>query len=199
MMSGWSNAAADFDNDGWKDLFVARGNVIDNIALMSLRKYEEPNTVFRNLGGVKFEDVSAAAGVEDAAPHRGVAYGDLDNDGRIDMVVTVLNGPAKYLRNVGGGGNHWLLLKLDGVKSNRMGIGARVRITTPDGKRQYNHATTSSGYAGSSDVRVHFGLGASKVVKEIEVLWPSGIRQVLQNVAADQILTVTEKGIPAAR
>jgi hypothetical protein len=193
-MSGWSNGIFDFDNDGWKDLFVVRGNVQDNIAQMSARKYEEPNTVFRNLGNGKFEDASEGAGPDllKAAPHRGAAFGDLDNDGRMDAVVTVLNGPVKYFHNVSPSGNHWILLKLVGVKSNRMGLGAQVRITTPDGMRQYNHATTSTGYACSSDPRVHFGLGRSKVVSEIDITWPSRIHQVLRNIPADQILTITE-------
>ncbi|MEI9975970.1 MAG: VCBS repeat-containing protein [Ignavibacteriota bacterium] len=97
-MSGWSNGIFDFDNDGWKDLFAARGNVLDNVALMSSRTYEERNSVFRNLGNGRFRDVSTDAGPDflQAAPHRGAAFGDIDNDGRVDAVVTVLNGPVKY-------------------------------------------------------------------------------------------------------
>jgi hypothetical protein len=194
-MSGWSSGVADFDNDGWKDLIVARGNVIDNIAQMSLRQYEEPNTIFRNLGNAKFQDVSAEAGADFQKPaaHRGIALGDVDNDGRIDAVMTVLNGKARYFHNVSQNGNHWLLLKLVGVKSNRMGLGAQVRVVSEDGFTQYNHATTSTGYAASSDPRVHFGLGGAKAIKEIDITWPSGIRQTLHGVAADQILTVTEQ------
>ncbi len=194
-MSGWSNGIFDFDNDGWKDLLVVRGNTQDNISQMSLRKYEEPNSVFRNLGNRKFLDVSAGAGPDfvKADPHRGVAFGDLDNDGRIDAVVSVLNGKAKYFHNVSANANHWILFKLVGVKSNRMGLGAQIRITTDDGMKQYNHATTSTGYACSSDPRVHFGLGRSKTIREVDITWPSRIHQVLHNVAADQILTVTEK------
>jgi hypothetical protein len=193
-MSGWANGIFDFDNDGWKDLFVARGNVLDNVALFSNRTYEEPNTVFRNLGNGKFEDVSAAAGADfsGAAAHRGAAFGDLDNDGRIDAVVTVLNGKAKYFHNVTRNANHWILLKLVGTKSNRMALGAQVAITTDDGRKQYSEVTTAVGYAGSSDPRVHFGLGTSKVIREIEIHWPSRIRQVLHNVPADQILTIEE-------
>jgi enediyne biosynthesis protein E4 len=195
QMSGWSNGVVDFDNDAWKDLFVARGNVLDNVAEVSFRKYEEPNTIFRNLGGARFRDVSAESGPDFqlAAAHRGFAYGDLDNDGRVDAVVTVLNGRAKYFHNVSQNGNNWIMLKLTGVKSNRMGLGARVRVTGSDGVVQYNHATTSTGYAASSDPRVHFGLGSAKRVKEIEIIWPSGIRQTLHDVPAGQILAVTEK------
>ena len=194
-MSGWSNGIFDFDNDGWKDLFVARGNVMDNVAMYSNRRYEEPNTVFRNLGNGQFQDVSAEAGpgFQEAAPHRGAAFGDIDNDGRIDAVVTTLNGPARYFHNTTRNSNHWILLKLVGTRSNRMGLGAQVRITGQDGRRQYNEVTTAVGYACSSDPRVHFGLGASKMIREIEIKWPSGIHQVLQNIAADQILTIEER------
>jgi len=193
-MSGWGNGIVDFDNDGWKDLFVARSNVLDNIGQVSHRRYEEPNSVFRNLGGGKFQDVSGEAGpdFQVAAAHRGVAFGDMDNDGRMDAVVTVLNGPIKYFHNVSKNTNHWILLKLVGTKSNRMGLGAQIRITGEDGAKQYNEATTAVGYACASDSRVHFGLGASKTIREIEIQWPSGIHQVLHNVAADQILKIEE-------
>src|SRR5271157_4483522 len=193
-MSGWGNGIFDFDNDGWKDLFVARSNVLDNIAQFSNRHYEEPNAVFRNLGNGKFQDVSAEAGpdFQKAAAHRGVAFGDMDNDGRIDAVVTVLNGKLRYFHNISKNGNHWILLKLIGRKSNRMGLGAQIRITAEDGSKQYNEATTAVGYACASDSRVHFGLGASKTIREIGIKWPSRIHQVLHNVAADQILTIEE-------
>jgi len=150
--------------------------------------------VLRNLGNRKFQDVSAGAGAgfQAALAHRGVAFGDLDNDGRVDAVVTVLQSNAQYFHNVSHNGNHWILLKLVGQKSNRMGLGAQVRIATDAGV-QYNHATTSTGYACSSDPRVHFGLGASRVVKEIDIVWPSRIHQTLRNVPADQILTIMEK------
>jgi hypothetical protein len=121
-----------------------------------------------------------------------VAFGDLDNDGRVDAVVSVLNGQAKIFHNITASGNHWILLKLTGRKSNRMGIGARLRLVTDDGREQYNHVTTSTGYACSSDSRVHFGLGASKTVREIEVLWPSGVRQVLRDVAGDRVVAIEE-------
>ncbi|HTZ47962.1 MAG TPA: CRTAC1 family protein [Verrucomicrobiae bacterium] len=194
-MSGWGAGTADFDNDGWKDLFVARANVMDNIAEQNVgRRYPEPNTIFRNLGNGKFSDVSATAGPDFQleAAHRGVAFGDLDNDGRVDMVVTVLDGPAKLFHNITENGNHWLLLKLVGTKSNRMGIGAQIQVTTEYGKKQWDEVTTAVGYASSSDPRVHFGLGKNEKAKEISIRWPSGIRQVLKDVPGDQILTVTE-------
>ena len=194
-MSGWGNGIADFDNDGWKDLFVARANVMDNISEQNAtRRYPEPDTIFRNVGNGKFTDVSANAGPDFQleAAHRGVAFGDLDNDGRVDMVVSVLDGPAKLLHNISENGNHWILLKLVGTKSNRMAIGAQVRITTEDGNKQWNEVTTAVGYASASDSRVHFGLGKNEKIKELEIRWPSGIKQILKDVAGDRIITIEE-------
>lgn len=194
-MSGWGNGIYDFDNDGWKDLFVARANVMDNISeLIPTRHYPEPNSIFRNLGNGKFADVSATAGPDFQleAPHRGVAFGDIDNDGHIDMVVSVLGGQVKLLHNVTESNNHWILLKLVGTKSNRMGIGAQIHITTEDGRSQWNEVTTSVGYASSSDSRVHFGLGANRSIKDMEIRWPSGIKQTLHDVSVDRVMTVEE-------
>ena len=121
-----------------------------------------------------------------------MAVGDLDNDGRMDLVINVMNGPAKVFHNTTQNSNHWILLKLAGIKSNRMGVGAKIRVTTPDGLTQWNHVTTSTGFASSSDSRVHFGLGAVGSIKEIEVAWPSGVKQVLRDVKADRVLTISE-------
>jgi len=195
QMSGWGNGIFDFDNDGWKDLFVARSNVLDNISqLVAERQYPERNSVFRNLGNGKFADVAGEAGADfaKAAAHRGVAFGDIDNDGRVDSVVTVLNGAVKVFHNISGGGNHWILLNLEGSKSNRMGIGAQIRVTTEDGHVQWNEVTTAVGYASSSDSRVHFGLGSNRRVKEIEIRWPDGIRQTLHDLNANRIVAVRE-------
>jgi len=141
-----------------------------------------------------FADVSSSAGPDFAgeAAHRGVAFGDLFNDGRIDAVVTVLGGPVELLRNVSETGNHWILFKLVGTKSNRMGVGAQIHILTKNGSSQWNEVTTAVGYTASSDSRVHFGLGKNRLIKDVEIRWPSGIKQVLHDVAADQILTVEE-------
>lgn len=196
-MSGWSNAIVDLDNDGWKDLYVARSNVIDNVALFTQRQYPEPNTVFRSLGNGKFQDVTTTTGREFQMPsvNRGAAFGDLDNDGRMDLAVNVLNGKAKVFHNTTKNTNHWLLLKLTGVKSNRMGIGAQIRVTAADGSMQYNHVTTSTGYASSSDPRVHFGMGASRTAKEIQILWPSGRKQVLRDVVVDRVMEIREGSV----
>lgn len=193
-MSGWSNAIADLDNDGWKDLLVARANVQDNINFYSPRQPQEPMTLFRNLANGRFENVTDTAGAAFSQPaaHHGLAVGDLDNDGRMDAVATVINGRARIFHNTTQNSNHWILLKLTGTKSNRMAIGAKIRLTAADGSEQWNHVTTSTGYACSSDSRVHFGLGASATAREIEILWPSGARQVLHEVAGDRVVAVSE-------
>src|SRR6266700_7146199 len=194
-MSGWGNGIYDLDNDGWKDLFVARGHVLANPERVFSWPRAQPTSVLRNLGNGKFADVSATAvaDFQAATVHRGVAFGDLDNDGRVDAVVTALNAPLAVFHNVTETKNHWIELQFRGTKSNRMGIGARIKITCADGTKQYNHVTTSVGYSSSSDSRVHFGLGpASASVKEIEVLWPSGIRQVLHDVQGDRVVTIEE-------
>ena len=125
--------------------------------------------------------------------HRGAAFGDLDNDGQIDVVVSAIGSPAELLYNTTTGGNHWILIQTIGVKSNRDGIGTRIKLTGESGLVQYNHVTTAGSYASSSDPRAHFGLGADTTIKEIELRWPSGTVQVLRNIKADQILKVTEK------
>jgi len=194
-MSGWGDGMFDFDNDGWKDLFVARSNVVDNInELIPTRRFPEPNSIFRNLRNGKFEEVSGTAGPDFKleAPHRGAAFGDFDNDGHVDAVVSVLGGHVKLLHNISASNNHWILLKLVGAKSNRMGIGAQIHVTTEDGRSQWNQVTTSVGYASSSDSRAHFGLGANRSIKDIEIRWPSGIKQTLHDVAADRVTTIEE-------
>jgi hypothetical protein len=112
----------------------------------------------------------------------------------MDLVVTALGAPVSVFRNVTETHNHWILLKLVGTRSNRMGLGAQIRVTTDDGRRLYNEATTSTGYAASSDPRVHFGLGESRLIREIEIRWPSGTRQILHDVTADRVMVVTEPG-----
>ena len=192
-LTGWGAGIFDFDNDGNKDLFIANSDILDNSMELARRPFALPNRVFRNRGNLTFEDASAGAGAsfQVAAPHRGAAFGDLNNDGQIDAVVTVLNGPPEIWMNHSPKKNHWIILKLAGVKSNRDGLGTKIKITTSLSV-QYNHATTTVSYNSSSDKRVHFGLGPASVVDTIELTWPSGIKQVLKNVNADQVLTVTE-------
>lgn len=191
--TAWGVGVFDFDNDGNKDLFTANSDILDNSMELAHRPYALPNRVFRNQRNLRFEDVSARGGAsfQVPAPHRGAAFGDLNNDGKIDAVVTVLNGPPEIWMNRSENKNHWIILKLVGTKSNRDGLGTKVKITTSLGM-QHNHATTALSYNSSSDKRVHFGLGSANVIDSIELTWPSGINQVLKNVKADQILTVTE-------
>ncbi len=195
--TAWGVGVFDFDNDGNKDLFTANSDILDNAMELAHRPFALPNRVFRNKGGLSFEDLSSKAGTSFSvpAPHRGAAFGDLNNDGKIDVVVTVLNGPPEIWMNRSSNRNHWIILKLVGVKSNRDGLGTKVKVTTSLGT-QYNQATTAVGYNSSSDKRVHFGLGSADVVETIALTWPSGIKQVLKNVKADQILTVTESASP---
>jgi enediyne biosynthesis protein E4 len=196
--TAWGVGVFDFDNDGNKDLFTANADILDNAMDIAHRPYPLPNRVFRNKGNLTFEDASNRAGASFSVPaaHRGAAFGDLNNDGKIDAVVTVLNGPPEIWMNRsgtqnGGKQNHWIILKLVGVKSNRDGLGTKVKITTSLGT-QYNQATTAGSYNSSNDKRVHFGLGSAAVIDSIELTWPSGIKQVVKSVKADQILTVTE-------
>ena len=196
-LTGWSLGMYDLDNDGWKDLFFALSH------LAQLDRYlgsdsALPNRVFRNIGGKRFEDLSAGAGPGFQTPgmHRGAAFADFDNDGRIDAVVSVVNGPAKLFRNVTGGGAHWLAIRLRGRRSNRQGLGAVVRAHLPDGRDLYNQATTAVGYASSSEPLVRFGLGANAVVETIEVRWPGGATEQVHNVAADRIVEIVEKNKP---
>jgi len=192
--TAWGAGIADFDDDGWKDLFAACSSILDNSEEIEHLPSKLPNKVLRNSGGTHFDDVSASAGSSFATPqaHRGMAYGDLNNDGRMDVVVTVKDGPPEILLNRSAEKNHWLLIKLIGTRSNRDGLGARLKATLAGGRALYNHATTSTGLSASSDPRVHFGLGVAERVEKLEIWWPSGVRQVLQNVPADRILTVKE-------
>ncbi len=192
-LTAWSTGIIDFDNDGNKDIFTANSEINDNSMEIAHRPYALSNGLFRNRGNLTFEDVSSTTGKGFSLPaaHRGAAFGDLNNDGKIDIVVAALNDTPQLLMNRTLTLNHWIILNLVGTKSNRDGLGTKVKITTSQGS-QFNHATTAVGYNSSSDKRVHFGLGDATVIDRIELSWPSGIKQVLSNVKADQILTVTE-------
>ena len=192
QMGGYSPTIADFDNDGWKDIFVSRGHVQSLLSTNRLA-IEQPNTVFRNLGGMKFSALTAEAGLTSRPPsrHRGSAIGDLNGDGRIDVVVSALSAPAEIWLNQSPADNHWLELKLRGTKSNRDGIGARIKVVTKSGT-QYDHKSTAAGYASSSAGPLHFGLGTNTSADLVEIQWPSGIIQQLRDVASDRVLLVEE-------
>jgi len=193
LHSGWGLRAFDYDNDGWKDLLIAQGHDLDTIELTNPQlHYLEPLLLARNTGH-GFVDVSTTSGkvFHEAWAGRGLAIGDLNNDGRVDAVVSTNDGTAHVLRNETGNGNHWIILKLTGHKSNRDAIGALVKVVTAQGM-QTETVSTASSYLSSSDKRVHFGLGKESTIAQLEIRWPSGIAQQLKNVKADQILSVDE-------
>ena len=192
-MSGWSAGAFDLDNDGDRDIFAANSHVSENVGQYRSVEYRLPNAVFQRLADGTYRDIGPEAGaaMQDAAPHRGAAFGDLDNDGRVDVVVSAVGEEAKVLFNESDAGS-WLTLDLEGTASNRSGIGARIRIADDAGHVQHNHASTAVGYASSSDSRVHFGLGESRTVRTVEIRWPSGAVQTLSDIETGQILNVRE-------
>jgi enediyne biosynthesis protein E4 len=196
--SGWGVRFIDYDNDGWKDLIIAQGHDLDTIELNYPNlHYREPMLLARNTGH-GFVDVSGESGkvFRQAWVARGMAVGDLDNDGRMDAVVTTNDGPMHILHNETSTQNHWILLKLVGHKSNRDAIGTSVTVATRSGS-QYATVSTAGSYLSASDKRVHFGLGQEKTVDKIEVRWLSGINQILKNIPADQILQIDEPPSPS--
>jgi hypothetical protein len=181
--SGWGSGLEDFDNDGWKDLFVAQSHVLDNVERIDpMLHYKEPPLLALNHNG-RFE--RADSGVTAPIAGRGAAFGDLNNDGFMDVVVTSLGGEPLVLLNHGGTGN-WLSISLRGTRSNRDGLGASVQV---NGQKRF--ATTAGSYISANDKRLHFGLGEAKVAK-VEIHWPSGIHQILEGVKANQFLEVRE-------
>jgi len=185
--SGWGMRLADFDNNGWKDLFVAQSHVMDNVEQIdpSLH-YLQPPLLAMNHDG-RFEE--APSGVTTPVAGRGAAFGDLNNDGSIDVVMTALGGHPMILRNRGTG-NHWLTITLRGTRSNRDGFGAKVTVNG-----QAQHATAAGSYLSASDKRVHFGLGKATAA-DVAVVWPSGTRQTMKNIPADQFLQIQEPEHP---
>ena len=195
--SGWGAGWIDFNNDGWKDLFVAQSHVMDNIQFFQGNvRYLEPFLLLQNFHG-QFEDVSASSGpaFRTSQAARGAAFGDLKNNGNVDVVVSCLDGEAIILAN-GGTSNHWLTINTVGTVSNRDGIGAKIHVVSESGLSQFGFVSPAGSYLSASDKRVHFGLGRDKVARSIEIKWPSGMVQTLRNISADQILTVREPSAP---
>ncbi|MGH9627250.1 MAG: FG-GAP-like repeat-containing protein [Bryobacteraceae bacterium] len=187
--SGWCVGFFDFNNDGHKDLFSANSHVTDNIQAFSNELYKLPNSVFANAGNGTFTDFSPLAGddFQVARAHRGCAFADFDNDGRMDAAVSALGERAELWKNVSPDAAHWVRFELEGTKSNRDGIGAVVRLDS-----QTNLMTSSTGYASSSHSGVHFGLGGAEPPEIVEIVWPSGVRQRIRDLRLGQVVKVRE-------
>jgi hypothetical protein len=191
---GWGAGFQDFDNDGWRDIFISTGHVYPEISGRGLMaNYASPPVVYRNTGNGKFENVAARAGPGALETHtsRGCAFGDYDNDGDVDIVVINMNGPPTLLRNDCMSGNNCIKVKCIGVKSNRSAIGARVKIVTGD-HTQIDEVMSGSSYLSQNDFRLHFGLGHAKEANAIEVRWPSSLVERFQIVEANQIVHIQE-------
>lgn len=195
LYGGWGMRIFDYDNDGTRDLFFANSHVMDNVEKMQPHlRYLQPMLLLKQVGG-KFADVSAESGAvfQQKWASRGAAFGDLDNDGDIDIVVVTCGGPMHVLRNDGGNRNNWIGLDLRGTRSNRDAIGAEVKLTQASGRVQYGMVTTTASYQSAQDKRLFFGLGTDAGVRRIEIRWPSGTRQNIENPAIRKILAITEK------
>ena len=191
---GFGVGFLDFDNDGHKDIFIANGHVYTQIEGRKLHiTYKQPRLLYRNLGNGRFRDVSAESGAAISALNvgRGCAFGDLDNDGDIDILINNLDGPPSLLRNDGGNRNNWLLVKCIGTRSNRSAIGARVSAAAGN-HTQTAEVMSGSGYYSQNDLRLHFGLGSAKKVDLLQVSWPSGVKEAFRDVEPNQLLVIKE-------
>ena len=191
---GWGCGFFDFDNDGWKDLLLVNGHVFPEVDSLGLDiHYRDRAIVYHNLGGGKFADISLAAGpgVQERHSSRGAAFGDYDNDGLVEVLVNNQNEPPSLLKQAGRPAGHWIVLKLRGTKSNRDAIGARVRLIA-GGHVQADEVRSGGSYLSQNDLRLHFGLGAAARADRVEIHWPDGTRQVLENVPADRIVEIVE-------
>jgi hypothetical protein len=184
--TSWGTGVHDFDNDGLKDILIFHGGLIHMVP--------QEHSLFRNLGGGRFQDVSTAGGAffQTKTVGRGACFADYDSDGKVDAFLVNLGSPGQLLHNTTAGAAHWLDVRLIGTKSNRDGIGTTVSVTT-DGVTQKSERVAGSGYLGQDDWRVHFGLGKATKAERVIVNWPSGVRQELVNVQANQVLEIREK------
>jgi hypothetical protein len=191
---GFGTKMFDVDNDGDLDIYVTNGHVIDNVKLYQPNlTYAQKDLLYENLGGGRFRDVSRQSGpaLQVDRIGRGLAVADFDNDGNLDVVISSLGQRPVLLRNQGGNAGNWIMIRAKGKKSNSFGLGATVTIETSEG-RQVREINNVASYLSSNDVRLHVGLGRAKIIQRIEIRWPSGTRQVLKEVAVNQILVVDE-------
>ena len=191
---GWGTMAFDFDNDGWPDLILVNGHVYPEVDSQHLgSSYKEPRILYHNNGDGTFSDISASAGsgITTPASSRGLAVGDLWNDGRISAVINNMNAPSSLLVNQVRNSNHWIAIHTVGTKSNRDGIGAQIRVKA-GGRIRIDEVRSGSSYISSSDMRVHFGLGKTDTIDWVEIRWPSGLTERFTNLPVDQIETLTE-------
>ncbi len=191
---GWGDAFFDFDNDGWPDLFMVNGHVYPQVdSLDIIGKYREPKLLFLNQHNGTFKDVSKLVGPAIQIPQvsRGVAVGDLFNDGRLDIVIENLKGGPMILQPQGGPANHWISFELEGTKSNRLALNARVKAASGD-LVQVGEVLSGGSYLSQNDLRIHFGLGDRSQVDKVEIMWPAGKPEILTNLAADHFYRVKE-------
>jgi hypothetical protein len=195
---GWGTGFADFSNSGWPDIFIVNGHVYPQMdQIPGAARYAEPMQLFQNQRDGKFSDVSSVLAAIPNASRRGAAFGDLNNDGNVDVVVLNMDGPPQLLLNENGNHSHRVLLNLVGTKSNKMAVGAKVTISAGN-LSQTDEVRGGGSYLSSNDPRLHFGLAAAARISEIAIRWPSGENEVLKALPADFIYTITEsKGITA--
>ncbi|HEY6763749.1 MAG TPA: CRTAC1 family protein [Candidatus Sulfotelmatobacter sp.] len=190
----WGIGCEDFDNDGWPDIFIVDGHVYPQVDSLSAgAKYQERKIILRNTGKGSFQDVTEQGGPAVMLPEasRGAAFGDLNNDGRIDVVIENIDGKPMILRNTGGDKNHWVTLRLTGKRSNRLAIGAKVKVTA-GGMQQVSEVRSGGSYLSQNDLRIHFGLGNAAKVEKVEVHWPSGNTDTFKDLGADGFYQLVE-------
>ncbi len=191
---GWGCGFFDFDNDGWKDLLLVNGHAFPEVdRLNATVRYKNPVILYRNMGKSRFDDISGTGGPGLLELHssRGAAFGDIDNDGQIEILINNQNEAPSLLKQATIGSNHWIILQLNGTKSNRSAIGARVHVIA-SGRTQVDEVRSGGSYLSQNDLRLHFGLGGSNEVDEIDVDWPSGARQKLTHIRPDRVVAIRE-------
>ena len=192
---GWGCGFFDFDNDGWKDLLLVSGHPFPEVRRLDPAiPYRQPSILYRNLGDGTFADISAAAGagILEAHAARGAAFGDYDNDGQVEVLINSQNERPALLRQSARNRNHWIILKLEGTRSNRSGIGARVKLTAA-GRTRVDEVRGGGSYLSQNDLRLHFGLAGATRVDTVAIEWPSGVRQIERNLSADRVTTIVER------